>query len=108
MAPPLRAVITIAVTSAAAVSLGSCNAGHPRLTLITYNVEDLFDAVADGGEYPEYRDERTWDEAAYHHKLAAVADALHVAAAGGANLLLLQEVEGARVAGDLHRRHLQG
>jgi len=48
--------------------------------LVTYNVENLFDAVADGGEYAQFRDATRWGEAAYHRKLAAVADALYTVA----------------------------
>ena len=76
--------------------------------LVTYNVENLFDAVADGGEYAQFRDATRWDEAAYHRKLAAVADALYTVAPRGADLLVLQEVESARVVAELQHRHLAG
>ena len=43
---------------------------------LTYNVKNLFRAVAHGAEHPAFRDASEWDEEAYYRKLAAVADAL--------------------------------
>jgi endonuclease/exonuclease/phosphatase family metal-dependent hydrolase len=70
-------------------------------------VENLFDDVASGEEYAEYRGPR-WAEELYPVKLAALARAIRTCAPGGPDLVALQEVESAKALTDLRDRHLRG
>lgn len=60
-------------------------------TVASYNVENLFDMVANGSEYPEYIPNfKGWDEKAHATKLANTA---HVIKDINADIMALQEVE---------------
>jgi len=64
-----------------------------RLVIFSYNCQNLFDDVAQGGEYPEYDPSSgDWNNEAYLGKLAALAEAIQKAPEPP-DVLLLQEVE---------------
>jgi endonuclease/exonuclease/phosphatase family metal-dependent hydrolase len=69
-------------------------------------VENLFDDVASGQEYAEYRGPR-WAEELYPAKLAALARAIRSCASHGPDLVALQEVESLKALNDLRDRHLR-
>jgi endonuclease/exonuclease/phosphatase family metal-dependent hydrolase len=71
--------------------------------VVSYNVENLFDDSTGGEEYPEYRGER-WNRELFPRKLAAVARVLRRAAAGGPDIVALQEVESAAALHALRER----
>ena len=73
--------------------LAACGNAGPTLTVVSYNVQNLFDATDDGGEYREFTVAGGWNEALYTAKLRAIGSALRAAVAGGADLVALQEVE---------------
>ena len=77
------------------------------MTIVTYNVENLFDDVRSGDEYPEYRGSK-WALELYPAKLAAVARAIRACAPRGPDLIALQELESAKALADLRDRHLHG
>ena len=65
-----------------------------EITVMTYNVHNLFDAVSDGGEYPEYDPaEGEWTEKDYENRLANTADVIRGAVRGGPDVVLCQELE---------------
>ena len=73
--------------------LAACTGSARTITVVTYNVENLFDAEADGGEYREFTRHGGWSEALYTAKLRAIGRALAAADRDGADLVALQEVE---------------
>ena len=78
---------------AAVLLLAACSGSARTVTLVSYNVENLFDAEVDGGEYREFTRAGGWSEALYTAKLRAIGRALAAAERGGADLVALQEVE---------------
>ena len=74
--------------------LASCGPGQAgTITVVSYNVQNLFDATEDGGEYRDYTAGGGWTPGLYTAKLRAIATALRAAAPRGADLVALQEVE---------------
>ncbi len=71
--------------------------------MLSYNVQNLFDAVEQGAEYDEFRAGR-WDAARYAARLNRIAAVLRDVHPGGADVLALQEVENRRAALDLRDR----
>lgn len=78
-------------------------ADAPTISVLSYNVQNLFDAVEQGGEYDEFRAGR-WDAARYAARLNRIATVLRDVHPGGADVLALQEVENRRAALDLRDR----
>ena len=70
------------------------NTGWARtITVVSYNVQNLFDATDDGGEYRQFTRAGGWTSDLYTAKLRAIGSALRAAARDGADLVALQEVE---------------
>ena len=78
-------------------------ADAPAISVLSYNVQNLFDAVEQGGEYDEFRAGR-WDAARYAARLTRIAAVLRDVHPGGADVVALQEVENRRAALDLRER----
>lgn len=76
-----------------ALLLAACGNSGRVVTVVSYNVQNLYDATDDGGEYREYTAAGGWNEVLYTAKLRAIGSALRTAAPGGADLVALQEVE---------------
>lgn len=77
-------------------------AGEP-LSVLSYNVQNLFDADEQGAEYDDFRAGR-WDAAGYAERLTQIAAVLRAAPPGGADVVALQEVENRAAALDLRDR----
>lgn len=78
-------------------------AGEEPLSVLSYNVQNLFDADEQGGEYDDFRAGR-WDAASYAERLTQIAAVLRAAPPGGADVVALQEVENRAAALDLRDR----
>ena len=78
--------------------VAACGNPGPTLTVVSYNVQNLYDATDDGGEYREFTAAGGWNEALYTAKLRAIGSALRRAVPAGADLVALQEVEHAGAA----------
>ena len=67
---------------------------HCDVTVMSYNVENLFDDVYDGTEFPDYdpRGSR-WSKTDFEAKLEAIAEVIRRSVRGGADIIALQEVE---------------
>ena len=73
--------------------LTTCTAWARPITVVSYNVQNLFDASDDGGEYRQFTRAGGWTSDMYTAKLRAIGRALRAAERGGADLVALQEVE---------------
>ncbi|MFO7780493.1 MAG: endonuclease/exonuclease/phosphatase family protein [Spirochaetia bacterium] len=112
----------LALAAATAIMVG-CDAGRQgdgrtthrsdrrtteRITILSYNVQNLFDATDDGSEYAEFDPERgAWTAEAADAKASRIARVIRRAVHGGPDVLCLQEVEHGRVVADLARDHLR-
>jgi hypothetical protein len=96
------------------VSCGGCSlpleARPPEtLSILSYNVENLFDDVGNGSEYREFDPAHgEWTTDLFHRKLLAVSQALLHTPRGGADILLLQEVENLNALETLRDHYLKG
>ena len=88
--------------------LAACSGSARTITVVSYNVENLFDAEVDGGEYREFTRHGGWSEELYTAKLRAVGRALAAADRDGADLVALQEVEHYGAARRLVQLELDG
>ena len=82
----------------------------PRpVTLLTWNVENLFDEVDDGWEYPDFRVAGgNWGPQAFGRKVERLAEVIRRAVPGGPDVVALQEVESLRALQALRDRGLKG
>jgi endonuclease/exonuclease/phosphatase family metal-dependent hydrolase len=84
----------------------SCSRG---LTIMSYNVENLFDDVDNGTEYREYDPARgKWGAEGFALRVQAVAEVIRKSAPGGPDIILLQEVENENALGALRDKGLAG
>jgi len=110
--PTVRLRTIAALLAVLAVNLpGACAAaGQPaRTTVLSYNVQNLFDGTDDGGEYERFRATAGWDRERYYERLGRVDEVVRIAAGRRVpDVVVLQEVESASVAFDLARDFLRG
>lgn len=82
------------------LSVYSCAALTPRssnsLTLMTWNIQNLFNDQLEGGEYAEFIPSPQWTTGDFYARCAQVAR--HVQLAGTPDLLVLQELENFQTA----------
>ncbi|MFP4179047.1 MAG: endonuclease/exonuclease/phosphatase family protein [Spirochaetaceae bacterium] len=79
------------------------------VTILSYNVENLFDDVTNGSEYYQYDPSRgEWTTELFHRKLAAISEVILSSPRGGADVLALQEVENINAAETLRDHYLKG
>ncbi|HRV23891.1 MAG TPA: hypothetical protein P5046_01610, partial [Sphaerochaeta sp.] len=74
--------------------------------VLSYNVENLFDATLDGTEHAEYRDSKKWNERSYRLRLRNLGKILLDPALNHPDVIILQEIENERVVEDLLSFHL--
>lgn len=71
-----------------------CAVCGPALTLMSYNVENLFDDVRDGTEYREFDPGRgRWSTESFLLRIGKLSEVIRKSTPGGPDILLLQEVE---------------
>lgn len=81
--------------------------GQPEaLTLMTWNIQNIFDDVKDGGEYPEFDPDRGWNRKSYWNRLERCAGVIDGAGPRLPDLVFLQEVENSGVLETLRTRFL--
>jgi hypothetical protein len=102
--------VSAGTKSLAAAILALVMAGCGRsVTILSWNVCNLFDAVDDGTEYREYDPGRgQWTPARYERRLDALATVIRRACPAGPDVIALQELENRGVLADLCARHLSG
>ncbi len=109
----LRAAIFFFCAWYLAAGLIGCTASLPfhrsRLTILSYNVQNLFDDHTDGCEYAEYDPSRgEWGTAEYYARLENLSTTIRSSVQGGPDIVALQEIEHAEVLVDLRERFLGG
>ncbi len=104
--PALILLVSVILISCSRCTLSGIAISHTA-TILSYNVENLFDDRDDGSEYSDY-DPGTgsWNTALYHAKLQNVAEAILAAGKNGPDICLLQEIENERVVTDLLEGYL--
>ena len=97
------------------ISCGGCSLGMfpavkpEEVSLLSYNVQNLFDDVHDGNEYPDYDPSGdSWNSDLYHLKLLHLSDVVSRFPEGGADILMLQEVENHNALDTLNAHYLKG
>lgn len=88
------------------LGMPSCNAQPSvekdgSICIATWNVQNLFNAVSDGGEYEEYRPESGWDRKSYEKRLSDDRKVIGYLPDSGELIVVLNEVEGPDVVEDL-------
>ncbi len=84
----------------------SCTSG---ITLMSYNVENLFDDVDNGTEFRDYDPGKgKWDAEAFALRVDTIAEVIRKALPGGPDVLLLQEVENENALSVLVAEGLRG
>ncbi len=79
------------------------------LSILSYNVQNLFDDHANGNEYYEFDPSRgEWTTELYHRKLLALSELILHTPRGGADVLVLQEVENLQTVEELRDLYLKG
>jgi endonuclease/exonuclease/phosphatase family metal-dependent hydrolase len=81
--------------------LAGCGGAADSLTLVSYNVQNLFDGEHTGAEYAGFTPESGWDGERYYTRLTRLAHVLTRLAAPRADVIVLQEVENHRIISDL-------
>lgn len=74
--------------------------------VLSYNVENLFDATLDGTEHAEYRNPGNWSERSYRFRLKNLSRILLDPSLDSPDVIILQEIENERVVEDLLTLHL--
>jgi len=81
----------------AAAALSCCiseDEGGSSIFLMSWNVQNLFDDVDNGSEYYEFDPSNgDWNNDLFNRKAAALSEVISVSAAGGPDIVLLQEIE---------------
>lgn len=80
-----------------------------KITILSYNVQNLFDDVSNGTEYYEFDPSRgEWTSELFHRKLLAISEVILHRPRGGADIVVLQEVENRNAAEILRDHYLKG
>ena len=78
-------------------------------TVMSWNVQNLFDGIDDGSEYPEFDPgSDNWSERLYLRRLDRTAEVIRDSVPGAADLLILQELEKPEILDDLADGPLRG
>lgn len=68
--------------------------GQRQFSIMSYNVQNLFDDVHNGSEFPEYDPARGgWNTELFRVRVEAIAEVIRKSVAGGPDIVALQEVE---------------
>ncbi len=105
---PLAGLVVVLV-----LVLGSCaepvglSSEVNEVSILTYNVENLFDDVSDGTEYQGYDPARdNWNTELFERKLENIAAVIEASIPGGPDILGLQEIENSHALTRLVESHL--
>lgn len=86
---------------------GKRGTGGNLVHILAYNVENLFDDVSNGTEYPEFDPKSgKWNTTLYHERLDNVAKVVRDSVRGGPDIVAFEEIENMNVLKALLRSHL--
>jgi endonuclease/exonuclease/phosphatase family metal-dependent hydrolase len=92
-------------SSASSENAGPSNSGAVNtanaFTIVTWNIQALFDGVETGAEYDEYLESAGWTAEKYKARLNSFSQAISQMAANIPDILALQEAENSRVLKEL-------
>ncbi|MDR2435451.1 MAG: endonuclease/exonuclease/phosphatase family protein [Treponema sp.] len=74
--------------------------GNPSISIMTWNMQALFDGTETGGEYDEYREEAGWSSEKYSGRLNGIAEAVGKMESAP-DIIAVQEIESVQVLNDL-------
>ncbi len=95
------------IVTACGAWFGGGRGPHRPVTILTYNVQNLFDDSPDETDYPEYNPENgQWTGDLYRERLARTARVIRESVRGGPDIVALQEVENEDVLNSLVETHL--
>jgi endonuclease/exonuclease/phosphatase family metal-dependent hydrolase len=87
---------------------GGADTEEQSLTVMTWNIQNLFDAISSGNEYKEYDPERSdWGEDLLRIRLEHCKEVIQSIGADGPDILLIQEVENYSLLERLNREYLK-
>ena len=87
----------------------SCTVSAGALSLMSWNVENFFDDVHNGTEYREFDPARGhWNTELFLQRVRTLSEVVRMAVPGGADILVLQEVENENALATLLDRGLRG
>ena len=75
------------------------------ICIVSWNVQNLFDAVSDGNEYDEYKPESGWTQSSYEKRLSSIRTVFGYLPLSREKVIVLNEVEGSNVIEDLIKTH---
>lgn len=94
--------------TACSLPLGDNN-GPSELTVLSWNVQNIFDDVADGSEYDEFNpDKSEWNSNLFYKRLNRIEEMLNVTLDDFPQIFLLQEVENLNALNILNQEILNG
>lgn len=70
-------------------------------TVVSWNVQSLFDSVDNGNEYAAFRQKQGWSRARYNERISSLAEVLRNYDFSSADVIFFQEVENSTVLKDL-------
>ena len=85
-----------------------CDRAPDTVTVVTYNVQNLFDATDAGTEYEQYSKAAGWSEDSYYKRLIRLGHVLGDLVRPKPDIIALQEIESPQVISDLLRDFLRG
>jgi len=98
----------IAAALIASTVLAGCAGSAARVTIVTYNVQNLFDSTDDGTEYAQYQTGGGWTADRYYRRLIRLDRVFREILPREPEIIVLQEIEGERVISDLVHDFLRG
>ncbi len=99
-------VICLLCLGGCGCNLDGRTSGTDELMVMTYNVQNLFDAYVTGNEYPEYTPEKGWTVDQYKTRLRRTAQAITQGHNTVPDIVVLQEIEHVGVLEDLLQESL--
>lgn len=73
------------------------------LTVVSWNLQNMFNAVKDGNEYDEYLPSHGWNEGAYKQRLSCLSTVLNYEVMKDADIFVFNEVENESTVEDIIR-----
>ena len=102
-----RRLLVVSAVLPSLVLLPAACSRQANVTIMSYNVQNLFDGVSDGTEYAAFDPARgRWDEPQFRRRCKRVAEVIRRAAPRGPDIVCLQEVENGAVVETLRSRYL--